>query len=166
MIGLKEKENFLKYFLSKFILKSYLYDFLHYVYKSDCLLNQIVFSRESLSYLNYRITIDLNKKQDIIYMRGRYFKELKMLKYILRGLIENPNMKLNICIISSQPRFQKRYDSVCHNIEMVEELIKETQINSIITMSQKLYLKELIDRSLDNNNKEEFLRLTNLYNSL
>lgn len=167
MVPVYKKVEFLNFLLSKNIITNDIaYSFFKEVNKEPSLLQRIHFTRFPINHMKYYITINATKKYILCRINGKYYKSYRMLRYILRALMENKDMQIAVCIICSRAPYEKQYDKVCSNEDLVNELISSTIVDSILNESQKEVLIKRIDQALDDGDRELFMQLSKQYKDL
>lgn len=164
MISVDIKKKFIDFILSKSIITNDIASsFFKAAKKDNDMLENIVFSKYPLKSFKYHITFNVTKKQVFCRMNGKNYDEFRMLRYIERLMKENKDVKVGINIISSREAFIKTFETVCHNKELVEELIYSISAKVIHNNYRKEEILKEIDRALDSNDKDLFLKLTDEY---
>lgn len=159
--------HFLDFLLSKsIIINDIAYNFFKELSKDPVILQNIIFSKYSLDHMKYNVTINTVKKQIVCNVNGKYYNSYRMLNYILRAMQENRRLQVAICIICPRAPFEKSYDEVCSNIQMVEQLVESSIIDSFLEAAQEKGLLIMIDKALDDGDKELFINLSTLYKKL
>lgn len=84
----------------------------------------------------------------------------------MRALNEHKDMQIAMCIICSRAPYEKQYEKVCNNEDLVSELISSTIVDSILKEAQKDTLIKQIDKALDDRDEELFMLLSEQYKDL
>lgn len=166
MIGVIQKRNFVKHMLKDYLKTDLSYDFFKELYVENDLLNRVEFSRDILTHYKYSISININKKHMLIRINGKYVNNERFLNYVLRALYENPKVKLNVCVVNSESKFTTLIETVCRDESLVTELLNEVVVDKVLVEVEKQKTLKLIDKALDENNKEEFELLVKKYKDL
>lgn len=159
--------SFIDFILSKNIVTNDItYMFFKNLAKEPSLLKNVHFSRYSLNHMKYSITINTIKQHVLCRINGKYYKSFRMLNSIIRAMRKYKQMSISICIICQRAPFEKKYTEVCNNKDLIYELIDSATADAITNMAMKQSLKNLIDQSLINGNKDLFMELTKSYNDI
>lgn len=164
-----DKVQFLEFLLKEKIMGNDItIDFFKELTRNRNMLSKRVdFSKQALGHYKYSVTINRDKKRMFIRINDKFYSEERMLKYIIKGMIKNPEMRLNICIINTKNKgFSQKLDKLCHNKGLVSALISEASVDLVLNEVLKKNILKMIEKSLEDKDEKRFNELTEQYKQL
>lgn len=158
VVSLSEKKKFIKYILDKKFIRDNLFGcFFSSVEEFDDSLSKIDFiTCSSEAKYDYKLFFNLRAKTFVCKIKGKVYKDKKLLRSILKLIYEN-DVKVCIMILDNNHQLKIKMQEVCIVSTFTRGVVTESTIDYGLKELNVLRLRKLIDKSLDERNEEDFM---------
>lgn len=167
IVSVSEKEKFIRYILDKGYARDDLVSsFLSSIAEFEDVLGKVDFlSKSPVANYDYKLFFNLRAKTFICQLKGKVYKDKKLLRPILRSIYEN-EVTVCIMILDNNHQLKIKAEEVCTMSAFTKNVIAESLVDYSQRELNVLRLRELIDKSLDERNEEDFMKYTKYLNEL
>lgn len=167
IVSVSEKEKFIEYILNKgFARDDLMSSFLSSIAEFEDVLDKVdFFSHSPVANYDYKLFFNLRSKTFICQIKGKVYKDKKLLRPILRSIYEN-EVTVCIMILDNNHQLKIKAEEVCTVNTFTKGVVAESVIDYGLKELNILRLRELIDKSLDERNEEDFMKYTKYLNEL
>lgn len=162
-----EKIKFINYIIKKkFTRDDLVGNFFSTLKKNKEAIDRVNFSSGPLSgEYEYKLFFNLRAKTFLCQVKGKTYKDIKMIRSILR-VIQEKDVSVCIMILDNNIQLKEKLKKVCVVTLLMNEVMNNAVESDRLKRKRIDELQDLIDKSLDDSNKDDFIKYSDELNFL